>query len=402
MEKIVQFYTHLYDEESHKHTTVALGVVTIDGNTEEFYTRSGNGYHAERIFIYELKYYIKSLNLTQDQFKVTINLLISRSPCFVCREILEDCFQLLTYAGANISFTLRIADLYSREEGGKDNTVEELASWLSLLKGEDIVETCDLEPILATNEVPHNISYTRNMFEYRKTKDDQIMHIVWKINQKMLKLSTDLAEIAPEIKRKLYESPAVYVAVARVEIYAENMSKRDKFKAFKIRQEQGNDIGQQHVQCCATISKIIQSISELKVPESWNIRSRNTTLTVTDFPCDDCLAKITSDFEEIDLLILRVANIPYDRNIVVDWLYELHLNKMTVQLQPVRVIEEVGTVNCKQNSSQAQQRRNAIERRRQLDDKVVENVRKINDALIIKKRIFDEEWKRFAGILLDD
>ncbi len=380
-----KFYTDLYNKECHKHKTVALGALTIDGNnTKEFYTSSGNGYHAEINFIDAAINYSKSLRSTYDQFtdrKVTINLSISRSPCFICRENLEDLFEQITNMGVEISFILRIADLYSREEGGKDNTVEELVSWLSLLKNKrkKIVKTCDLEPILATKEAPQcrdrviSEEKWKDMFEHRKTKDDQIMHIVWKINQKILKLSTDLAEIAPKTKRKLYESPDVYVAMSWVEIDAETAeSERNKFKAFRpiIRQKQGNDIGQR---CCATISQIIQSISELEVvPRFWNIWRRTTTLIVTHFPCNDCLARITSNFDEIDLLILRVANIPYDRNIVVDWLYELHLNKMTVQLQPVRVIEEVGTVNCKQNSSQAQQRRDAIERRRQLDNDVVQ------------------------------
>lgn len=205
------------------------------------------------------------------------------------------------------------------------------------------MKTCDLEPILATNEAPldRNESSYKEKYEYRKMKDDQILHIVWKINQNILKLSTDLAEIETKIKRKLYESPDVYIAVAKVKMDAHTWYvRRQKFKAFRIITQEGKRNGQQAA-CCATIPLIKQTIhSEVIKHIAWEIELITISLAVTHFPCEDCLEKITDNLHEVKpILILSVANILYESNIVVDWLFKLHCEGLTVKLQPIRVVE---------------------------------------------------------------
>ncbi len=391
-----------YSEQS----TVASSVVVINEvMTPPIPTMSRSGTHAEIDFIEEAKAIPHMGQIQEDNIAITINL--SRSPCFRCREDLEDFLESLTRRGATVSFTLRIANLYKgvgSVEGTENDIVEYLASWLSNLHRENIVNTPVIQPISVVTEIPHyrprpfDDALWLNIQEDRNTRDTAIARIVAKIvttvdeqraiaqrPQETRPLFTTLTEViedSAELKRTFVESDAtsnVCVAVAQVQINAQNNFGRIKGKVFiPIKDSERG--------CCQTIPRIITAIEERnRKPQSWNIRSKTIVLAVTHFPCNNCIVKITRNLQQT-LLILRVANIHYKR-IVVDWLFEHYRAGITVQLHAIRVMVELGQVNCRQNPTEVEQRQWRIDmrQRRGLDVDAAENVRWINKELLFKK-----------------
>ncbi len=123
----------------HDLLTIAFSVVVIDGVSTLITTVNENKIHAEILFIKEAK---TLMGQTQRvNIEITINL--SKSPCFTCREDLEDLLDTLTKGGANVTFTLRITNLYCGvgRPGGEDEHIEYLASWICHLNRENIVHT---------------------------------------------------------------------------------------------------------------------------------------------------------------------------------------------------------------------------------------------------------------------
>ncbi len=450
-------------------STVAFSIVTIDEDRNEFPTISSSKGHAEIAFIRDVKEMIKTRKMNLRGVDIKITIMLSKSPCFRCRADLETFFEYLRVSTeTRITFTLRIANLYCGDiDGGvKNNIMDDLALWFHQMRKEKIVDYFYIQPISVTQELK---DYTDRKFidkdgvdkdgkwkiisEKRKKKDKQIVIIVIDIKKRIdeepvntRKLFVNLNEVKDlmkmaEGKRNFYKSQATRaVAVAQVQINAVNEMGRSCEKFFRpivasevnqddedtqrddLRQDEGDKY--QHG-CCATIPRIKDLLDEKKIkPETWSIRSSTIVLAVTHFPCDDCLARITSDLHELKpRLILRVANIPYEEAIV-DWLFELYQKGLAVELHAIQVITELGRVYyCKQkakrktkrsasqedlSSREAEERREAREaeerreareaeeirealrraqwegvkqRRPQLDEEAKENVRSINSKV---------------------
>ena len=383
-------------------STVAFSVVVINGvmtPPDPIQTMSGRGTHAEIDFIEEAKGLDLLMGSIQGaNIEITIN--ISKSPCFTCREDLEDFLESLTQREATVSFTLRIANLYCGDGGGKDEIIEDLASWLYHLKREKIVHTLVIQPIEVVTEMP---DYRPRPFDNavwlkiqkdRNTRDTAIVDIVTGIVTTVDKraiaqtpvntrpLFTTLTEVKETLdpakrKREFIESSCatsnVYVAVAQVQINAVNTVGRSKHKVLKPFEKHGEG-------CCRTIPDIKTEINQFVKPESWSTQSSTIALAVTHFPCNHCLVRITNEIT----LILRVANIPYDRNNVIEWLFDLGIK---VELYALEVAEKLGQVNCKQHATQEEQRqwRLATEQRPTLDEEVVKKVTWINRNLSVRK-----------------
>ena len=133
--------------------TVAFSIVVINGDSyrAEFQTKNSKKGHAEIAFIENVT---KVLGGQGANIEITINL--SKSPCFTCREDLENFFDYLRVnRGARVIFTLRIANLYFGDGGGKDEIIEDLVSWLCHLNRENIVHTLVIQPILVVTEIRH-------------------------------------------------------------------------------------------------------------------------------------------------------------------------------------------------------------------------------------------------------
>ena len=415
-------------------STVAFSVVVINGGPTSFITTVSNrGIHAEIGFIRQANL----LEEIQDNIKITINL--SKSPCFTCREDLEDFLESLTKRGATVSFTLRIANLYCGDGGGKDEIIEDLASWLYHLNREKIVDHLGIQNISVVTEMPDYSPRRVSIDEWeqiqgkRRDKDTIIYAIVDKIvatvDERAIAqtpvnirpLFTTLTEVKEtlkpaELKRTFIESSCatsnVYVAVAQVQINAVNTVGRSKEKVLKAFEKHGEG-------CCHTIpdieTEINTEINQFVKPESWSTQSSTIALAVTHFPCNDCLVRITNEIT----LILRVANVPYEK-VTVDRLFERYQAGITIQLHAIRVMVELGQVNCIL-VLQAEQRQWTIEKqqqwriakqrewssakqnRQQSDVAAVENVRLINNELserIIEERVIEEECERLRCICI--
>ena len=285
----------------------------------------------------------------------------------MCREDLEDFLESLTKKGPTVSFTLRIANLYFGDGGGRKQTIDDLAFWLFHLN-ENIVHT-RIQPISVVTEIPNyrlrgasddEWGKIQGKRRYRDTSIDTIVDtIVTTVDQlraiaqipvNTKRLFTTLTEVKETLeareKRTFYKSrhasKAAYVAVAQVQIKAVNTVGRSKEKMFRPIEEHG-DRG-----CCDTLSRIDLH----KKPQSWSISSKTIVLAVTHLPCPNCLENITSIPHDVvkPRLILRVANIFYEKTIV-DWLFERCGEGLIVELQAINVTAELGQVNCEQNAS---------------------------------------------------
>ncbi|XP_064402768.1 uncharacterized protein LOC135348476 [Halichondria panicea] len=391
----LQFQKIFWGMSYHDLSTIAFSVVVINGvMTHANPTVSdGRGTHAETLFIREANVLLMGQIQQGDNIAITINL--SKSPCFMCREDLEDFLESLIKKGATVSFTLRIANLYFGDGGGRKQNIDDLVFWLFHLN-ENIVHTL-IQPIKVVTEIPHYRPQGVSDDEWekiqgkRRDKDTSIDTIVTTVDQlraiaprpvNTRRLFTNLTDVKETLeareKRTFYKSSqssiAAYVAVAQVQIIAVNTVGRSKEKIFGPIEAHG-DGG-----CCDTLSRIDLH----KKPQSWSILSKTIVLAVTHLPCRDCLANITRIPHDVvkPRLILRVANIIYEKT-TVDWLLKCHREGLIVELQAINVTEELGQVNCEQNASpeKRQQWEDAKRQRQELDLEVRKNVQLINDEV---------------------
>ncbi len=251
----------------HDLSTIAFSVVVIDGERREITTVNKKKIHAEIRFIKRVEQ-VESLLMGRS---VNIEINLSKSPCFTCREDLEDLLESLTKEGAKVTFTLRIANLYCEvgTPGGEDEHIEYLESWLCHLNRENIVHTLVIQPILVVTEIPDyrprgvsDAEWDEKKTE-RRRKDTRIATIVNTVEQQRTiaqgpgdttKLFTTLTEVLNKLKaiekRKFIESRVKkdeYVAVAQVQINAVNNVRRTKRKVFRPIKEHGER------GCCDTI-----------------------------------------------------------------------------------------------------------------------------------------------------
>ncbi len=134
-----RFQKIFWGMEYHDLLTIAFSVVVIDGKRREITTVNENKIHAEIQFIEQVKTFIRSRQLIGPIQGVDITINLSKSPCFTCREDLEDFFESLTKRGTTVTFTLRIANLYFGDDRNQDKNIKDLAFWLNHLNRENIV-----------------------------------------------------------------------------------------------------------------------------------------------------------------------------------------------------------------------------------------------------------------------
>ena len=243
--------------------TVTFSVVVIDGDRTLAIPTVSEGIHAEILFIKKAKAIPRMRQILLQGVNIEITINLSKSPCFTCREDLEDFLESLTRRGATVTFILRIANLYFGDGGGEDENIEDLAFWLCHLN-----LRCFLQPILVVTEICNymcNDVRRYDITEKRENKDIRIDYIVWKVKQTIAQgpvnsrwLFTTLMEVKTELQAReerafyesSYESKAVYyVAVAQVQINAVNTVGRVKGKVLKPIEKHGEE-------CCQTIPDI--------------------------------------------------------------------------------------------------------------------------------------------------
>ncbi len=389
-------------------STVAFSIVVINRDREEIETISSSKGHAEIAFIEKAKN-LKALERLIQGATIEITINLSKSPCFRCREELEYFFESLIKKKAKVSFTLRIANLYFGDGGVESDIIKDLEFWYIDLRHKEVV--CSIKPISVTQELKDYKDQTftdqdwKIIYNKREKKDIKIRTAILFAIKKLFpgqvggsdirKLFEELRDVkellTAEGKKNFYISQATRaVAVAQVKIKEEK--KEQLFRPIvnttvglnrdeDAPQDEGD--GYQNG-CCATIPSIKGLLDEKKIkPASWVIKSSTIALAVTHFPCDDCLARITSDLRELrelkPRLILRVANIPKEEEAIVDWLFELDQERISVELHPINVTEELGTED-------EEQWKLAKKRRQDLDKEAEENVKWINNKLSERRR----------------
>ena len=132
--------------------TVAFSIFEIDGERIiALLTKSGRGKHAEVRMITVAK---KALEYKNIQGKhLTMIIMLSKSPCFNCREELEVFLEKMKNKGAFVTVILRIANLYYGDGGGEKQIIDQLAGWRNYLINERIIHLFILEPISVTREL---------------------------------------------------------------------------------------------------------------------------------------------------------------------------------------------------------------------------------------------------------
>ena len=481
------FWGQVYQDKE----TAAYGTVF---NNDQFWRNinavSSKGTHAEFNFIKEFK--------TKCRFKpwiqkgnVDIIINLSKSPCFQCKEDLEEFFEFLkNKLGVRVTFKLRIANLYHEGKWGSDAEIcLDLALWLYHLNRNGIVDFFDVQPILVVKEIcspsregsvnpeewkmllkerekkkdkctvkadssdfpadqlitvaqnkdEKNISekewnmILKNRITIRKQKDKNITNLVKEIN-KILRtrtLSIPLTRMKMKmdtvVKQKFYKSQKTKaspsVCVAQLQINAVNPLNRHKVKVFtpiivldakeldakesdteesdldaeesdSDAEESDLDAEESDVKesdtkedydgqrgCCATIPGIIEKLyakNNYTNRLSWRIESMTIALSVTHFPCFYCLEQIIKSKIHKDKLrlILRVANISHEH---VEWLYDLDEAGLIVQLQAIKVVEELGKVNCPTLVSKKKWEK-VKQQRENLDDEIKKQVERLKKA----------------------
>ncbi len=89
------------------------------------------------------------------------------------------------------------------------------------------------------------------------------------------------------------------------------------------------------------------------------------------------------------------TNIPNEKEVIVDWLFELNQVGIKVKLHAISVTEQL-FVDRRQNADNEEREqwrqywRDVKEKRKRLDEKVVENVRQINYALETRIRLIKQ------------
>ncbi len=420
-----------YGKKNFDQETVAYSIVVVnehrdDEYREEFKTISSSGHgHAEDSFLTKVQLRLIQ-QFQQGEIKdIKITSMLSKSPCWKCRENLEAYFESL---GVRVKFILRIANLYHGDyDGGKEAITDNLAFWFHHLLTNGIVSACsDIQPISVTTEL-HDYSPRRTRINIdwndtvkrREKTDKKISETVEDIKMKiedylepMPSLSiTDLANIRSKlmakVKRLFYKSTStnrntqIFVAIAQVQLFASNTVRRTKEKEFQAIVERTDTAGCCHLDFDGLLRELLSNEDEYKAPASWTRVSRKILLALTHFPCGNCVTKITTVIREITprLLVLRVANINLnERASIVNWLYERYRKGLKVRLEAISVKKELGTVR-RATEDDKDEWETAKTERLALDSRIIKRVRCIDTKLSDKK--FEGEAERLRKIKIN-
>ncbi len=414
-------------KENFDQETVAYSIVVVnDGHREEFLTTSSSGDgHAEDSFLTQVQTLLRKFQIK----KIEITIMLSKSPCWKCRENLEACFESLTKKGVTVIFVLRIADLYYGKDRCEEPVVENLALWFRHIITNNIVSEYDIQPISVTTELHEysprliDIAEWNATVKKRSTADrtisDTVNNIKRKIEDNLEPTPLSISNLANVIKKLVakekqlfYKSTStnrhtqIFVAIAQVQLYASNTVGRTKKKEFQVIIKQTEKAGCCHLNFEGLLTERLSNEDKYEAPASWTRVSRKILLALTHFPCGNCVKKITTVIRELKprLLVLRVANINLDeRAFISDWLYQRCREGLDIRLEAISVVTELGTVYCKRGATDdeaADWKRVFKEGRPGLDVMIIDEVRRINTE-ISDKILFEDEAERLSKIQIN-
>ena len=372
--KPIYFQYGLFSDQS----TVALSFISSVLCILPFNTKSGNK-HAEEYFIDGANQELEKMSrFLLDHKEITIVMMISKSPCFNCREELEVFFHWWSRRGLQISYVLRIANLYYGDGSRITNVIiNNLATWLRHLKVNNIVHQVSIQPISVTEELNTYSPRIRDEKKWEETiqkrqkKDADIRRHVCAINTAIHSgnplpvesryMYTSLTEFSNDRslnangKRLFYRScpqpptQAAEVALGQIEVHAVNTMGTTKSKILrhiKIADPKGCR------QCCVPTTLVLEKITSF--PKCWNLTEISLTLMITHCPCGKCFQDIYNRLilmappdqviKRHLTLRLRIANFcEPDAAVteIAEWMVELEKINFSIHLEAIPVLEEL-------------------------------------------------------------
>ena len=355
--------------------TVALSMIRSDGIISGVLpyncaTISGKGKHAEIAFIEQADRELKQIIKSRSYCNITIVMMLSKSPCFNCREELEVFFEKWTRNGVQIRYILRIGNLYHGNDQKEDVIISKLASWLRYLTGNNIVCEVLIEPISVTIELstytPRKIIEPPDSWEtakqHRKARDADIKTSVGKIQAEIqnppmnpppveiiypsLKEFSQDESLDANGKRLFYWScpqPLLQATVVTLGQIRVNAMGRDKSKLHRHIEITKLSLG-----CCGPISQVWDKITNF--PKCWTLTQIHLTLMFSNCPCIQCLYRILERLTEMAAqmatkqLTLRIANFCLTTE-MAEWMVELEKRNIIINLEPITVMAELPRVN---------------------------------------------------------
>ena len=353
-------------------STVALSLIQTPQRPFDYNRKSGEKIHAEEYFINDANKDLEEIDWSSSEKDVTVVMMISKSPCFNCREELEVFFHKWSTNGLQISYVLRIANLYYGDDRRiKDVIINDLATWRMYLKVKNFVQQVSIDPISVTEELNTYSPRIRDEKKWeaakqkRQQKDADIRTHVQTIQSRnpppvveiCYKRLTEFSEdksLNADGKRLFYRScpqpptQAAVVALGQIKVHAVNTMGTTKSKIrrhIKIA-----DPGQG---CCDPTSHVFNKITSF--PKCWNLTEISLTLMITHCPCRACLQNIYDRLIEMappDQVItrhltLRIANFcePDVTTVTVtemaEWMVQLEKTNFSLHLEAIPVLVEI-------------------------------------------------------------
>ena len=377
-------------------STVAYSILELDGRElNSFHTMSGDGKHAEVALIEEAEGELRYKNMQSKRLSVII--MLSKSPCFDCREKLEVFLERMKKGGALVTVTLRIANLYHGDGGSKGQIIQRLARWKNYLTNQRIIQAFILEPISVTHELS---GYTKRYVSSsdwgktvatRRKKDDEIQRQVVSINANaglpeddyQQQVKKNFENNMEHEEKKLFYTLAKILVFAQIQIHAENEMGREKLRIC-------NEIICRDPECCcnaynATCKEIQKQLGK-DIPNCWTvIKHVDVIIMATHFPCT-CIRGINNKYNDVTRLILRIANNQHPEQYAAHRLLELYTcrNKIDIFLEPIMVSREL-IVYCDRG---AEEWRKIKEERKRLDFIIVNMVQKIKSIFLHEQNLY--------------
>ncbi len=294
--------------------------------TENFVEKSTRGLHAEQAFIRNARKRLRRFTTLEE---ISVTMLISYSPCFKCREDLQEFF---TSCRVPVHFNLKIARLYC-DGSSSDEAERKLDFWKNDLELRKVrVSLSAIDVISETDTLRVSIKQQRSN---RIDEDARINRQIENIQNgttHVTKLIKDL-KLGPDFKRKYFtcesDEQAILLRLIVSAVTREEKRPTDIIKSLKMN---GNED-----------QLIEEAMLKLNIPLSWVFIRKCLVLVCAHVPSTECQEKITDFLREKRLdgvknkLVLYIAKVPVDkerRSSFKEWIISLENESIHVCLQP--------------------------------------------------------------------
>ncbi len=292
--------------------------------TTKFVETSGPGLHAEQAFIRNAIRWLRRWlrRITPECLSVTM--LISNSPCFKCREDLQEFF--ISCSVPNVYFTLKIARLYL-EKSTPDEAERKLDYWIKDLEARGV--SVSLSAINVISETDARASSMNE--QQRGTEVNQHIDNIQNGTTHVKKLFKHFRLSAAFKQKYFIDKSDQQMILLQLIVSAVTRSEQ---RPTEIRESlKMNENGNNH--------QIEKKICKIKMPLSWVRIRKCLVLVCAHVPSTKCQERITEflgekRFDRVkNKVILHIASIPVDeeRYSFIQWIRCLESKSIRVSLQ---------------------------------------------------------------------